>query len=125
MPTRRALAVRAAYVCLVAAAVLIPAACVALARAAVRGRAAGRAHLYQRLVHLVTRLGPTFVKAGQVRGTRRDVLPSELCDELSVLQDSVPPLRPSQTARALREAYDSPDSVFAEFDEEPVASGSV
>ena len=34
-------------------------------------------------------LGPTFVKAGQVLGTRRDVLPAALCDELSVLQDSV------------------------------------
>jgi ubiquinone biosynthesis protein len=125
VPTRRALAVRAAYVCVVAAAILVPAACGALARAAGRGRAAGRRHLSRRLVHLVTRLGPTFVKAGQVLGTRRDVLPGELCDELSVLQDSVPPLRPSETARALREAYDDPGAVFADFDEEAVASGSV
>jgi ubiquinone biosynthesis protein len=125
MPTSRALAVRAAHVCLVAAAVLVPAGCGALARAAVRGRAAGRAHLYRRLVHLITRLGPTFVKAGQVLGTRRDVLPGELCDELSVLQDSVPPLRPAETARALREAYDDPGAVFEEFGLEPVASGSV
>ncbi|BCB88551.1 ABC1 kinase family protein [Phytohabitans suffuscus] len=125
MPTRKALAVRAAYVCAVAVAVLVPAAGGALVRAAFRGRAAGRRHLYRRLVRLVTRLGPTFVKAGQVLGTRRDVLPAALCDELSVLQDSVPPLRPAQTARALREAYDDPDEVFAELDEEPVASGSV
>jgi ubiquinone biosynthesis protein len=125
MPTSRALAARTAYVCVVAAAVLAPAAAGALARAAVRGRATGRRHLYRRLVHLLTRLGPTFVKAGQVLGTRRDVLPDELCDELSVLHDRVPPLRPSVTGRALREAYDDPAAVFAEIDEEPVASGSV
>lgn len=125
MPTRRALAARAAYVCLVGAVVLIPAGCAALVRAAVRGRAAGRHHFYRRIVRLVTRLGPTFVKAGQVLGTRRDVLPSQLCDELSVLQDSVPPLGRSETGRALREAYDAPDAVFADFDEQPVASGSV
>lgn len=125
VPTRGALVRRAAHVCVVAAAVLVPAAFGALVRAVTRGRARGRRHLYRRLVYLVTRLGPTFVKAGQVLGTRRDVLPAALCDELSVLQDSVPPLDAAQTARALREAYEDPDAVFAEFDDAPVASGSV
>jgi len=117
VPTRRALLGRAAYVVAVATVVLVP----ALLRSLVRGRR----YRYRRLVYLVTRLGPTFVKAGQVLGTRRDVLPAALCDELSVLQDNVPPLDTRQTARALREAYPDPDAVFAEFDDVPVASGSV
>lgn len=126
MPSRTALTARAVRVTAVAVAVLVPAAAGAAARAVVQGRDAGRRHLYRRLVHLATRLGPTFVKAGQVLGTRRDVLPGELCDELSVLQDNVPPLDARETARALREAYgDDISPVFASFDMEPVASGSV
>lgn len=70
-----------------------------------RGPAAGRRHLYRRITRLLVALGPTFVKAGQVLGTRRDVLPAALCDELSLLQDSVGPLTPEQTRRGLAEAY--------------------
>lgn len=70
-----------------------------------RGPAAGRRHLYRRITRLLVALGPTFVKAGQVLGTRRDVLPAALCDELSLLQDSVGPLTPDQTRRGLAEAY--------------------
>ncbi|MFE9105982.1 ABC1 kinase family protein [Actinomadura geliboluensis] len=70
-----------------------------------RGPAAGRRHLYRRITRLLVALGPTFVKAGQVLGTRRDVLPAALCDELSLLQDSVGPLTAEQTRRGLAEAY--------------------
>ncbi|RFU42300.1 AarF/ABC1/UbiB kinase family protein [Actinomadura logoneensis] len=50
-------------------------------------------------------LGPAFVKAGQVLGTRRDVLPGALCDELSMLQDAMPPMTPAQARRGLAAAY--------------------
>lgn len=107
-------------------AVLAPSVLSGLFRSAVGGRAAGRLYLYGRLTALLMLLGPTFVKAGQVLGTRRDVLPPALCDELSVLQDSVAPLDERGTAVALREAYgDEVDDVFAELDPCPVASGSV
>jgi ubiquinone biosynthesis protein len=125
VPDRTAVVLRAARVIGVSSVVLLPAAAGVAVRAVVGGRPAARRHLFRRLVHLTIRLGPTFVKAGQVLGTRRDVLPAELCDELSVLQDSVPPLDAAETARALREAYADPSAVFAEFDEVPVASGSV
>jgi ubiquinone biosynthesis protein len=71
-------------------------------------------------------LGPAFVKAGQVLGTRRDVLPAGFCDALSTLQDSVTPMSPAETAAALADAYATRrDDVFAELDTRPVASGSV
>jgi ubiquinone biosynthesis protein len=89
-------------------------------------REAARRHLYERMRDLLIRLGPTFVKAGQVLGTRRDVLPPELCDVLSMLQDDVPALDEQGTARALLEAYgEDAAAVFASFDRTPVASGSV
>ena len=36
-------------------------------------------------------LGPIFVKFGQVMSTRRDLLPTDIADELAKLQDQVPP----------------------------------
>jgi ubiquinone biosynthesis protein len=126
MRTRLALVIRAARVVATVVAVLVPAALGGLFLAVGRGRAAGRRHVYRRLTALLMALGPTFVKAGQVLGTRRDVLPGALCDELSVLQDSVAPLDAARTARALAEAYGGEvDDVFAELDPRPVASGSV
>lgn len=96
------------------------------ATAAVRGRPAARRRFARRVARMVTRLGPTFVKAAQVLGTRRDVVPRELCDELTMLQDSVPPLTADQSRAALRDAYDgADDAVFASVEYEPVASGSI
>jgi ubiquinone biosynthesis protein len=80
----------------------------------------------RRLREALERLGPIFVKFGQVLSTRRDLLPPEVADELAKLQDSVPPF-PAAVARALVEkAYGrSIETVFASFDAEPVASASI
>jgi ubiquinone biosynthesis protein len=79
-----------------------------------------------RLRRAFERLGPIFVKFGQVLSTRRDLLPLDIADELARLQDRVPPF-PAATARALVEkAFGRPlDAVFARFDAEPVASASI
>jgi ubiquinone biosynthesis protein len=80
----------------------------------------------RRLREALERLGPIFVKFGQVLSTRRDLLPPDVADELARLQDRVPPF-PAPVARALVEkAYGRPiESVFATFDAEPVASASI
>jgi len=79
-----------------------------------------------RLREALERLGPIFVKFGQVLSTRRDLLPPEVADELARLQDRVPPF-PAAVARELVErAYKRPvEEVFASFDAEPVASASI
>jgi ubiquinone biosynthesis protein len=123
--TALALCGRAAQIMLITLAAAIPAACTAAALMLVRGRAAGRRYAYRRIARLLMALGPTFVKAGQVLGTRRDVLPAGLCDELSVLQDTVAPLDSRQAAQALADCYGQPGTVFSAVDDEPVASGSV
>ncbi|NJD32818.1 MAG: ubiquinone biosynthesis regulatory protein kinase UbiB [Gammaproteobacteria bacterium] len=71
-------------------------------------------------------LGPIFVKFGQALSTRRDLLPSDIADELEKLQDRVPPF-PGAEARAIVErAYGRPVSeVFDQFDETPLAAASV
>ncbi|MBK7261288.1 MAG: ubiquinone biosynthesis regulatory protein kinase UbiB [Rubrivivax sp.] len=79
-----------------------------------------------RLRRACERLGPIFVKFGQVLSTRRDLLPLDLADELALLQDRVPPF-PAAVARHLVEkAYGrSLEEVFASFDAEAVASASI
>ncbi len=91
--------------------------------ARVRGLNAPRG---QRMRLALERLGPIFVKFGQVLSTRRDLLPPDIADELARLQDRVPPF-PAARARALVEqAFGRPlDAVFARFDAEPVASASI
>ena len=44
-------------------------------------------------------LGPIFVKFGQVLSTRRDLLPTDIADELAKLQDAVAPF-PAEEALA-------------------------
>jgi ubiquinone biosynthesis protein len=80
----------------------------------------------ERLRLALERLGPIFVKFGQVLSTRRDLLPPDLAEELAKLQDRVPPF-PAEVARKLVEAaFGRPiDSIFDRFDAEPVASASI
>jgi ubiquinone biosynthesis protein len=79
-----------------------------------------------RLRRALESLGPIFVKFGQVLSTRRDLLPSDLADELARLQDRVPPFPSAQALATLDRAYRRPVSeVFAQFTVEPVASASV
>ncbi len=71
-------------------------------------------------------LGPIFVKFGQVLSTRRDLLPTDIADELAKLQDQVPPFPSEQAVAVLELAYGKKLSeVFRSFDELPVASASV
>ena len=71
-------------------------------------------------------LGPIFVKFGQAVSTRRDLLPSEMADELALLQDRVPPFPAEQAITKLEEIYGKPvDEVFSRFDREPFAAASI
>ncbi|MCX4446052.1 ABC1 kinase family protein [Streptomyces sp. NPDC087866] len=70
--------------------------------------------------------GVTFVKLGQVMSTRYDLLPQEFIDELSTLQDRATPEPWESTAQVLHEELGAPAAeVFAQFDPEPVAAGSI
>jgi ubiquinone biosynthesis protein len=80
----------------------------------------------ERLRMGLERLGPIFVKFGQVLSTRRDLLPTDLADELAKLQDDVPPFPAAQARALVEKAFARPiDAVFARFDAEPVASASI
>jgi ubiquinone biosynthesis protein len=80
----------------------------------------------ERLRQGLERLGPIFVKFGQVLSTRRDLIPLDVADELARLQDRVPPFPAAQSRALVEKAFGRPiDAVFARFDAEPVASASI
>jgi ubiquinone biosynthesis protein len=75
---------------------------------------------------LLERLGPTFVKFGQILSMRADLVGAELSDELSKLQNDVGPF-PYETARQIikQELGGYPEDVFTSFDKVPVAAASL
>ena len=80
----------------------------------------------QRLREALERLGPIFVKFGQVLSTRRDLLPADMADELARLQDRVPPFDSAIAIATIERAFRRPvDEVFVAFDRVPVASASI
>ncbi len=80
----------------------------------------------ERLRLALEKLGPIFVKFGQMLSTRRDLLPLDLADELAKLQDQVPPFGAEEVLEVIYQAYgQAAHQVFAEFDPVPVASASV
>jgi ubiquinone biosynthesis protein len=84
-------------------------------------QAAGRA-----AVAASTRLGATFIKVGQIASTRADLLPPAFTRELACLQDRVPPFPFEIVRRTLERDLGAPlESLFADFEPEPVAAASV
>lgn len=73
----------------------------------------------------LTALGPAYIKFGQTLSTRPDVVGPELADQLTYLQDKLPPF-PTAVARAMieEELGISVDETFSEFSE-PIAAASI
>jgi ubiquinone biosynthesis protein len=80
----------------------------------------------ERLRLALERLGPIFVKFGQVMSTRRDLLPPDIADELARLQDRVPPFDSAIAIAIIEKAFGRPlAQIFATFERTPVASASI
>ena len=71
-------------------------------------------------------LGPTFVKFGQVVSTRPDLVPAPIIAELEKLQEHVPPFSGEAAVRAIEYEFGKPiDKLFAQFDRQSIAAGSL
>lgn len=74
----------------------------------------------------IEELGPTFVKMGQALSTRSDLLPQDVLLEFAHLQDHVQ-VFPSSQAKAIveRELGRPCEEIFSDFEEHPLAAGSI
>jgi len=81
-----------------------------------------QAHLRE----IFERLGPTFVKLGQVLSLRPDVVPLEYAKEFEKLQSDVPPFPFREAKKIIESELKKPlDKIFKKFDERPAAAGSL
>jgi ubiquinone biosynthesis protein len=79
-----------------------------------------------RLRRALEELGPVFIKLGQMLSTRRDLLPTDIADELARLQDDVPPFPEAQALAIIETGLGKPvTELFASFEATPMASASV
>jgi len=78
------------------------------------------------IVETLEKLGPTFIKLGQLLSIRPDLVPPEYVEELKKLQDEVPPI-PFQAVKDVlqRELKKPLSKVFSSFEEKPLAAASV
>jgi predicted unusual protein kinase regulating ubiquinone biosynthesis (AarF/ABC1/UbiB family) len=80
----------------------------------------------EELAQDLERLGPTFVKLGQILSTRADLLPDSYLAALARLQDEVAPVPFADIEKTLREELDvRPSQAFKELDPTPLAAASL
>ncbi|XP_073001400.1 uncharacterized protein [Typha latifolia] len=72
------------------------------------------------------RLGPFYIKLGQALSTRPDILPSAYCQELSKLQDQIPPFSTHVAIKSIEYQLGSQISqIFADISPKPIAAASL
>ena len=75
---------------------------------------------------LMEKLGPTYVKLGQIVSSQANVLPDEWRTELDKLQNEVPPFPYEQVREVIiAELGAPPEELYAEFDPKPLAAASL
>lgn len=80
----------------------------------------------ERIRRVLTDLGPSAVKMGQIVSTRPDLIPEDIILELKKLQDDVPPVPFAELKQEIEEALGaSIADVYEVFDETPLASASI
>lgn len=80
----------------------------------------------KRLRKALEKLGPTFIKLGQILSLRPDLIPKEYVKELGNLQDRVPSFSYEEVRRIIKEDLHRPiNKLFLDFSKEPIASASI
>lgn len=75
---------------------------------------------------LLTNLGPAYIKIGQALSTRPDLVPPLFLEELTRLQDQLPPFPNATAFRFIEEELGAPPSeIYAEISTDPVAAASL
>ncbi len=75
---------------------------------------------------LLTQLGPAYIKIGQALSTRPDLVPPVYLEELTKLQDQLPPFPNELAYQFIKEELGAPpEEVYAELSAQPIAAASL
>ena len=78
------------------------------------------------LKELLTKLGPAYIKIGQALSTRPDLVSPAYLEELTRLQDQIPPFANEIAYQFIEEELgDRPENIYAELSPEPIAAASL
>ncbi|MFO1526056.1 MAG: AarF/UbiB family protein [Turneriella sp.] len=89
-------------------------------------RPAGIIRFPVRLRQTIERLGPTYVKLGQILSLREDLLPRRITYELRNLQTKVPPISYEEAKLVVEQEFNVPlRHIFKEFSPKPVGAASL
>ncbi|OGL45782.1 MAG: hypothetical protein A2149_02180 [Candidatus Schekmanbacteria bacterium RBG_16_38_11] len=86
------------------------------------------AHLKRakKLTAKIAHLGPTFIKLTQILSSRADLLPEIYLNQLSTLQDKVPPLETKKIIKVVENEFNKPiGEIFEKFSDESIAAASL
>ncbi|WP_277673883.1 ABC1 kinase family protein [Piscibacillus halophilus] len=82
--------------------------------------------LGQRIRSFLEELGPTFIKIGQMASARPDLIPEDIIEELSLLQDEITPFSFDDVKRIVEEELGVPiEEAFDRFEASPVGVASI
>ena len=79
----------------------------------------------QKLCLTLEKLGPTFIKLGQILSTRVELLDEEYCNELSKLRNNVVPMQFNEVEEILNESYGNYLDIFSYVEKYPIGSASI
>jgi len=75
---------------------------------------------------ILTDLGPAYIKIGQALSTRPDLVPPHYLEELTRLQDQLPPFSNELAFQFIEEELGArPDQIYAELTAQPIAAASL
>lgn len=78
------------------------------------------------LRELLTKLGPAYIKIGQALSTRPDLVPPLYLEELTQLQDQLPPFDNAIAYQFIQEELgQTPQEIYAELSPQPIAAASL
>ena len=77
------------------------------------------------LCNTIEKLGPTYIKLGQILSTREDIIPTEYCKALERLRSNVEKIDYETLLEILNNNYQNKDEVFENIDYTPIGSASI
>ena len=90
------------------------------------GRKSNQQRRAAQLRQILTNLGPAYIKVGQALSTRPDLVPPTYLEELTRLQDALPPFPNEVAYQFIEEELGAPpDEIYAELSPKPIAAASL